>query len=290
MVRLLRLEFRRLFKDKAFFAIFIIIAIIALLQILVASNSYYEDPFGHVYWLMPLRDIITTSFQISSTPFILIGIFISLFIAKDIAQGTIRNKLIAGYSKLEVYWSTLIIASTIAFFGMVLYQGLIMAFVWKIPFQTEAFAVNELENFMVFWAVGYLLILMTTSITTFISMMVKNMAGAIILTIAFLAFTLVLALLIQSLLEYLLIYQRYDLFLDAQGAQDALDALHSVLDYFFIFQLEKYSQTLFNYTEIPNYYSTEGGLYLYKVLGTNAALLALVNVGGAYWFRKTDLK
>ncbi len=290
MVRLLRLEFRRLFKDKAFIAIFIIVALLALLQILVSANSYYEDPFGHVYWLLPLRDIITTSFQLSSTPFILVGIFISLFIAKDISQGTIRNKLIAGYSKLEVYWSTLIVAATVAFFGLALYQGLVMSFVWLIPFQTEAFAVHELENFMVFWAIGYLLILVATSITTFISMMVKNMAGAIILTIAFLAFTVIFALLVESLLEYLLIYQQFDLYNDAQAAQDALDALHEILDYFYIFQLEKYSQSLFNYTEITNFYSTEGGLYLYKVLGTNVVLLALLNVGGAYWFRKTDLK
>jgi hypothetical protein len=277
-------------KDKAFIAIAIIVALLAFLQIIVASNSYYEDGFGHVYWLLPLRDIITVSFQISSTPFILIGIFIALFIAKDITQGTIRNKLIAGYSKMEVYWSTLIVAAVIAFGGMVLYQGIVMSFVWKIPFQSEAFATNELENFMVFWAIGYLLIMVAASITTFISLMVKNMAGAIILTIAFLAFSVILALLVQSLLEFLLVYQRYDLFTNPQAAQDALDALHRVLDYFYIFQLEKYSQSLFNYTEITNFYSREGGLYLYKVLGTNAALLALVNVGGAYWFRKTDLK
>jgi ABC-type transport system involved in multi-copper enzyme maturation permease subunit len=291
VARLLRSEFRRLFKDKGLIAIAIIIVVIGLFQILVASSSFYEDPYtGDIYWYMTLRDIIGTSFQISSTPYILIGIFTALFISKDISQGTIRNKLIAGYSKLEIYFSTIIIAAIVALAGMMLYHIVVMSFIWRVPFPIDDTVPHDLQNFIIYWALGYLLILVATSFITFFSLMVKNTAGAMVLSIAFLVFLLFFAILTEALFSYWFVYSKFDLYTQAQEAEDALRRMYLILDYFYPYQLLKYSTSLFNPTDFTNFYSTEGTNYLFKVLGTNVGLLALLNVGGAFWFRKTDLK
>ena len=290
MTKLLRLEFRRLFKDKSFLAVSIIIVAIALLQIVVASSSYYIDPYTHeIDWFMTLKDIISVSFQVSSTPFILIGLFLSLFIAKDINQGTIRNKLIAGYSKVEIYVAMAITSLVISLVGMMIYHAVIMSFIWLIPFPVDANVAHDLENFLIYWAVGYFLILVVTSFVTFIAMMIKNMAGAIIVSLVFLTFIVGFALLSQALFE-MLIMQQFDLYSQAQEAEDARRALNLVLDYFLPYQLLKYSTSFFNPTDYTNFYSTEGTQYLFKVLGTNIVLLAGLNVGGAFLFSKTDLK
>jgi hypothetical protein len=293
MARLLRLELRRLFKDKVILAMAIILVVIAFFQALVAGTSYYEDPWtGTIYWTLTMRDLLSTSFQLSSTPFIIIGIVVAVFLAKDVNQGTIRNKLIAGYSKMEIYWTSTISATFITFVSMVLFHGLSIGFgqIWGIPFPIDTTVVNDLENFLIYMAIGYLLVFVATSIINFIAMMVKNMAGVIVLSIVFMVFVLVFALLLDSLLKFWLVYNRYDLYTQAQQAQDALDRLQGVLDYFYIFQALKYSTSLFNPTDFTNFYSDEGRIYLFKVLGTNFGLLALLNLGGAYLFSRTDLK
>jgi len=293
MARLLRLELRRLLKDKVVMAMLIILVVIAFFQALVAGTSYYEDPWtGTIYWTLTMRDLLSTSFQLSSTPFIIIGIVIAVFLAKDVNQGTIRNKLIAGYSKLEIYWSSVITATLLTFVSLLIFHGLTLGFgqIWGIPFPIDATVTNDLENFVIYMAIGYLIVFVATSIINFIAMMVKNMAGVIVLSIVFMVFTLVFALLFESLLKFWLIYSRYDLYTEAQQAQDALNRLQGILDYFYIFQALKYSTSLFNPTDFTNFYSDEGRAYLFKVLGTNFGLLALLNLGGAYWFSKTDLK
>jgi len=291
MAKLIRLEFARLLKDKMILAVLIIIAVIAIVNwaFVAGIDAEWMEP---EYRDMILRDTISSSFQLSSTPYIIVALGTIVFIAKDINHGTIRNKLIAGYSKLEIYFSTLLTAAVFTLVGMLLFHGILIGFgaISGIAVYIDTSVANDGNNLLIYCAIGYLLIMVAASMIVFIGLMVKNMAGAIILTIVFLTFVLVLALLLEGLLEFQLIYARYDLFTQAQEAEDARRRLHEVLDYFYIFQALKYSTSLFNPTDITNFYSTEGQAYLAKVLSTNAGLLALLNVGGAFLFSRTDLK
>jgi len=291
MFKLFRLELARLVRDKLNWTLLVILILIALINGLAVTSIDIEW-MEIEYQQMLLKSSIASSFQLSSTPYIMIGLAIAVFIAKDIGQGTIRNKLIAGFSKREIYVTTLSVAAIFTLATMVIYHGVILGFsaAFGITVYVDTSVAHDLDNFLIYCAIGYLLIMVATSMVVFIGLMVKNMAGAIILTILLLTFILVLALILENVLEFTLIYQRYDLYTQAQEAEDARRRLHEILDYFYIFQALKYSTSMFNPTDINNFFSTEGGIYLYKVIGTNAALLALINVGGAYLFGRTDLK
>ena len=103
MKRLLALELNRLLRQTSFWVIGILILVLGGFNVMVAEVTVYDFGNGTLFRTFTSRSIIETSFQLGQFQVLLIGVLTSLFIATDISQGTIRNKLIAGYSKFEVY-------------------------------------------------------------------------------------------------------------------------------------------------------------------------------------------
>jgi hypothetical protein len=291
MNRLLRLDFRRLFKDTAAIVVFVIIAVVAGFNVLAAASTAYVDPFTHeVFRMLTAKEILMNSFQLGSTPYLLIGVLIGLFIGKDITHGTIRNKIIAGYSKVQIYFSTLIISLVITLIGMVIYQGIVAAFIPIITFPISTTA-HELQNILIYLALGYLLILVTSTIATFISLLIKNTAGAIILIVVVLIFGPTLALLVKLMFDFLLVYNRMSIFTNPLVAQATLNDIENVFEYFYFFQATKFNASIFTYGgEIINFYETEGRNFMWKMVGTSVGLIGLASAGGAFLFKKSDLK
>ncbi len=108
MYKLLNAGFYRLRKNKIFWGILIITLGMACIFLYSVSSSTAIDQ-------LLLKNIGVIG--------IFISIFISLFVGLEYANGTIRNKIVVGHSRIKIYLSNLIISITV---------GIIIEFVYML--------------------------------------------------------------------------------------------------------------------------------------------------------------
>lgn len=104
MRKLLSANFSRLWKSKVFWlctAAMFIISIISILNSARMHQSMLESGF-----VKPLEDYY---FQLAPYIAAIMGIFISLFLGTEHSDGTFRNKLIVGHSRMDVFITNFIV-------------------------------------------------------------------------------------------------------------------------------------------------------------------------------------
>lgn len=110
---------------------------------------------------------------------VLIAVFVSVYIGTDYSDGTIKNKLIVGYARWEIYLSNLIISTLagtlIALAYMVLATGIGIAMFGLPQLSMAALALAYLDSF--------LLILCFSSLYTMLAMLISNRTTAAITAI-----------------------------------------------------------------------------------------------------------
>lgn len=120
MYKLLNASFYRLRKNKIFLGLVILTIIIAVFMLVseYLNNIKYSSVFGIS---SNTTDILLTNF-INIIGFF-IAIFTSLFVGAEYSDGTIRNKIVAGHSRKNIYLSNLIVSIIV---------GLILEFIYLI--------------------------------------------------------------------------------------------------------------------------------------------------------------
>lgn len=128
MYKLLNASFYRLRKNKIFLGLVILTIIIAVFMIVseYLNNIKYSSVFGIS---SNTTDILLMKF-INIIGF-LIAIFISLFVGAEYSDGTIRNKIVAGHSRKNIYLSNLIVSILVGIFLELIY--LIVISIFSIP-------------------------------------------------------------------------------------------------------------------------------------------------------------
>ncbi len=101
MSRLFHAGFNRLVKDKIFW---IGTALTVLFCVLVCANKYRDQFEYEVHYTLDM--FLFGSLMIIG---IVLSVFISLFIGTEYADGTIRNKLIAGHGRSRIYLSNFLL-------------------------------------------------------------------------------------------------------------------------------------------------------------------------------------
>jgi len=105
MIKLIRSDFRRLWRSKAFYFGLLVMGILAVWG--VFSRYYYTNSQMEPGYDAP-DDILFSALQY--IPFV-IAVFVSLFVCTDYSDGTIRNKLVVGHRKISIYVSYVIVTS-----------------------------------------------------------------------------------------------------------------------------------------------------------------------------------
>ena len=120
MYKLLNASFSRLRKNKIFLGLVILTIIIAVFMLVseYLNNIKYSSVFGIS---SNTTDILLMKF-INIIGFF-IAIFTSLFVGAEYSDGTIRNKIVAGHSRKNIYLSNLIVSIVV---------GLILEFIYLI--------------------------------------------------------------------------------------------------------------------------------------------------------------
>lgn len=132
MRNLLAANFARLRKDKSFWIILASLFLMALATIMSSAESVAEMEANGLF-----RS--TEYFFFSSAPYlgIFYAVFIGLFLGADYVEGPLRNRLIAGYRRREIYladWLSCYAACSLFFLAW--YMGGLPGLWWIGPFES----------------------------------------------------------------------------------------------------------------------------------------------------------
>ena len=163
MANLLAEGFRRLFKGKRFY---IVLAVIIAIPTIAAV-------FLRIVEKRALNLGGALVFSLIGTMSMFISITAGLFIINDFKNNTIRNKIIIGHSRANIYLANLIISLTVAFiYQMVFWLALIVF--GKTIMRFDAFPSKEIfQNMLLTLAI----IFAFTSCFVFICTTLKNTGG-----------------------------------------------------------------------------------------------------------------
>jgi ABC-type transport system involved in multi-copper enzyme maturation permease subunit len=178
MIKLLNAGLERLKKNKVFISTLVSVIVIALGGLLLQYIYMVKD--NDTVYLQSVFFLIT--FMIS----IIIPIFTSMFIGTEYANGTIRNKIIIGHKRTDIYFSNILISIIVGFIETIIYMILVLLI--GIPL-FGGFAISTAFVYTLFDS--FLLIIVFSSIFTLVSMLCSDNAissvGSIILIFILLA-------------------------------------------------------------------------------------------------------
>lgn len=287
MKRLLALELHRLGKQTSTKVIAIILFLLSAINVL--SAFAVESQFDE--FAINARSIIESSFQLGQIQILLIGILTSLFIATDIQQGTIRNKIIAGYSKQIIYLVQMLMSVIITVAALMLFHLLPVIMIPWITFPITSDDAGSLGNFLILTGFGYFLIIVGVLFTSWISLKTKNLGGAIIFTLLIFVLGPTLTVIARVITESVVLVN-LDAFTEPEAYQAALDEVNQAFEWIYFAQVQRLNGTgsLFNFSPPLNFANEEGVRFIWKTLTSNAVILLLVVGLGSIRFAKTDLR
>lgn len=188
MKNLIRADLFRLFKDKIFY---LLIAIAALLPI-VANGLFYfgydimvvqspdAEALEMVLKLIKAFPMSMFAFEISNSAGLLAVIAIALYVGKEYMSGTIRNKIIAGYSRTAVYGSNLIVSSLSALIIVTVFIVFMLAI--GIPLQGWG-AEESLAVCLRQYAAGFLITLASAAVANMAAMLSRGIIASLLINL-----------------------------------------------------------------------------------------------------------
>lgn len=191
MNKLINLDFKRFFKDK----LFLVVCILAV-GFAVLTPFLYVVIFGNMEDLDPITKEMLAGYVTAKGQFfsafsfgnnlgLIAPLLIGIILFKDFSFGTIRNKIIAGYSRPSIFLSNFMVCF-ITTFGIVLAHAFLTLGIclFFFDYQTTPFTSSD---FWYFWESLLFQMLVYMFVSTFVSYLCttkKNMGIMIVLYIA----------------------------------------------------------------------------------------------------------
>ena len=185
MTRLLKADFKRFFKDKLFLVSCIIALVFSiinpLLYKLIFSNllDFEMEELGMIF---DLNTLYFQSFSLSNNLGLIVPILIIIIIFKDFSFGTIRNKIIAGHNRTNIFLSLFIVSSaiiSIIMFSSATITGLLSMALF--PDLVSNLTSKEIGYFIASIGFELLVMIFVAALVSFLSVFMKNAGLAIII-------------------------------------------------------------------------------------------------------------
>ena len=188
MIRLIRSDFYRLLKTKITYislAIAFVLPVImaGLYAGLIALLTEGDEEAAEMLGLMiNARTLINTTFSLTNNFGIVLPVFSVIIIMSDISNGTIRNKIMIGYKRHEIFASHFITTFVYCLVTMGVYAG--MTLLWSnVILNTTDLTSSEVVSYIYFYVLGFLSLAVIVGIGCCLSLATLNSAGSIIITL-----------------------------------------------------------------------------------------------------------
>ncbi len=162
MIKLLNAGFTRLRKNRLFWLLTIFSICVALFIIYSAYNDM--DKYGRTIEVEQLM------FNYSTIIGIVTSIFTCLFLGIEYSDGAIRNKIIIGHRRINIYLSNLIIVTITSLFSYILFLGVIVSI--GIPLFGNI--TISIANLLILLGTIFVTTIAYSSIFTFLAMIISN--------------------------------------------------------------------------------------------------------------------
>lgn len=200
MTGLLKADFRRVFKDKLLLVMGILAVVFALITpllyivLLSATEMTADDMVTEMLsGLITGKGQFFGSFSTGNNLGLIAPVLLAIVLCKDFSYGTVRNKIIAGKSRSQIYLSLFITCSAVLI-GVMLLHAFITLGVSLIFFdyQSTAFTVADFWYFLASLGFEILVLLFVSSLLSWLCASMKNVGLVIVLYVA-IAMVLVMA-------------------------------------------------------------------------------------------------
>lgn len=279
MTNLLKLQFYRLVRDRSMLVQTLITLGIAIFYVFIyffvneSIKSLDTGSTGESF--INIGMLIFLAFQQSSVPLIMINVMNISYVAKEMRYGTIRNQVVSGYSKTEIFFADSILIGVISFALLFLYQivTILTGLAFQMPLGIDA---SNAAAFFGQYAMSCLCTFAIVCFTCFIAMNVTQMGLAIVLsTVVPVVGTLSITLLTQFIPDMLMV----------QANRELLEWVYFYQSYALV-NLNSFS--LSSGLSVPGDYMN--GLFFMKTAIVSIVLSGGFLALGAYLFANKDLK
>ena len=190
MKNLLKVDFYRVIKSKLTIAVLIIDIVLPIMLVLMyygiskimeATMAEAGVPGMDVFFTG--RGLIGAAFSLSDNVGLIIPIFSAVLVFNDLSSGILRNKLMLGYTRSQIYFSHLITSCIFNVIAMLLYFFVLLGFsAILLPYGRD-FDTQEFVNVLYYVINGCFVFMFITTITSIFSLNFKTLAPIILLTL-----------------------------------------------------------------------------------------------------------
>lgn len=200
MTGLLKADFRRVFKDKLLIVMGILAVVFALVTpllyiVLLSATEMANDEMvtGMLSNLITGKGQFFGSFSTGNNLGLIAPVLLAIVLCKDFSYGTVRNKIIAGKSRSQIYLSLFITCSAVLVAVMLLHAfitlGVSLIF---FDYQPTAFTIADFWYFLASLGFEILVLLFVSSLLSWLCASMKNVGLVIVLYVA-IAFFFIMA-------------------------------------------------------------------------------------------------
>lgn len=274
MKSLLKADFRRILKDKLLIVMGILAVAFAaftplLYALMFSSMDAMDDALLSSF--VSAKSHFFNAFSIGNNVGLIAPVLLAIALCKDFSYGTVRNKIISGKSRSQIFLSLFITCSVIFIAVMLLHAfvtlGISLIF---FDYQADPFTLGDFGYFMASLGMSLLILLFVAALLSWLCACMKNVGLVIVL---YIAFNFLLALVSSILMVVIPILEA------TGGSQNTIDILT------FINRINV--ANAISYIGVLDSYTLDDVLYL--TLPSLIGILGFLSLG-LWGFNKKDLK
>lgn len=189
MRELIQADLKRVLKDKLLLVLAILAVVFALITPLTFALVFSvidvsEEPMLSA--LVSAKGMFFQSFSMTNNMGFIAPVLLAIVLYKDFSYGTVRNKIISGKSRSQIFLSTFIVCSLVLV-CLIMLSAFITLGVGLIFFdyQEGAFAAADLGYFFASLGFELLVLLFMSALLSLLCTCSKNLGIAIVLYLAF---------------------------------------------------------------------------------------------------------
>ena len=207
MRELILVDFKRVLKDKLLIVLGILAVVFAaitplLFSAITSGNEALDNPMLSMNFYA--KDLFFNCFSMGSNLGLIAPVLLSIIICKDFSFGTVRNKIIAGKRRSEIFLSMFIVSAVILIAVMLLNAFLTLGLGLLIfDYQASPFELSDFWYFLESLGFELLILLFIAAMISWLSASMKNVGLVIVLYVA-ISFALVMvASIINVILQFM---------------------------------------------------------------------------------------
>jgi len=273
MTNLIRSDLKRIFKDRLFTVLCIIGAAFAVFNPLlyVFLFSFAGEESAELTSLFSAKTLFFSAFSFSNNFGLIVPVLLAIILCKDFSFGTVRNKIISGHSRTNIFLSSFISCATVMTGVVLIYAFLTLGIsLFFFEYQEQPFTAADgayLAESILFMM---LIFIFLSAFLCFLYAATKNVGAVIVI---YVAFTL-LIIMIASVIDLCL------------GLFSELPDMGSLINILEFIKKINIGNTVLS-VGMGTEYNLEDFLYfIFSPLLCSGALVSL----GAILFNKKDLK